>query len=271
MKPNPWSFSKTKTNPAPKQPEPTDKPPETRSKRLAWNNITNASLNSNKYEKCIKIKSNMEFIKDQNVVICKCGSMLWKTKRCKAIDLLNHLETDQHEKALKEKAIKSKSASSLASSFKKDINETPLNFAHLYATFVAFYFIIIYNLPMYLITAFNKLLAFFKISNSGSSYVGRPWELLHSIYGVLKKHKTSKIKLSNWYFILFDESTTKSDPTSTLGISISYRDVETHKFVQEHLSFTEISKSNAESITNGVTSLVYNKCDIARTFEFLMH
>ena len=102
-----------------------------------------------------------------------------------------------------------------------DIIQEPLNYIYLFSTFMCFYFIIMYNLSLSLIKEFNKLLGFFKIKNSGSSYVSRPREILAAFYNILKEDKVKIYKLSNWYSIQFDESTTRSDPTSTLSLSIA--------------------------------------------------
>ena len=104
---------------------------------------------------------------------CICGVQLWTAKRHKKCDIMSHFDTKTHKDKLKVKksGLSQKKINERTANSTTDMNSSPINYIWLWTTFLAFYFIIIYNLPMYLIKEFNKLLGMFNIKNSGKSII----------------------------------------------------------------------------------------------------
>ena len=160
------------------------------------------------------------------------SSRLWTGTSCKSSDLKDHLHSsNKHKNAINIlKTRESEEALNKQQSLTSDNNDTPSNYDYLKATFVVYYFIILYNIALCLVLPFNKLLNHFNIKNSGKSYVSREngYEMAWSIYSVVKIDRKKLVSKSRWINVLFDESTTKAKPSSLLAIGFSFYNIDTH-------------------------------------------
>ena len=247
-----------------------------------WNRITEiaANTNPNKHKssksKMRAIIQAFEYSPQTGVATCRCSAKLWTKKRAKACDLNDHLNVSAEHKrwANAQKYVRPmtaiKTVANMIKSQIKDVAAIPLNYAFLFATFVAMYFIITYSLSLNLLTAFNALFVFLGIKCSGTSYLSPAAinDMVSSFYFVRYNEVKSIIQMSNWYGIEFDESTSKVAPTSFLAITLSYRNRIDHTFETKHVKLSELESGDADAISSNIIHFIDKDLEL-KPYRFL--
>lgn len=141
------------------------------------------------------------------VIATGMKSIFWTGSNARATEPTQHLAKAKHKCALQLLLTKTKTIEETMT-MTTDTNYTDdEKFGQIQPTMVALYFIILYNISIWLLKPFNKLLTYLGFKNTGESYVAREngYEMVNSIYNITKQDRKQLISKSNWINVIFDE------------------------------------------------------------------